>query len=83
MPHKIGRAMEPDPRDYDLVRSARYQWGFSRERYRDGILMRCFNKEEADMLRVLFAKLAPEVPVRFSWMIFKDVAQPPQEHPTP
>jgi len=59
-----------DFRDLDLCARADYEYR-TNPFAKDGILFKCFNKEDVDKLKRIMTNLYPHVPVYFKWLIFE------------
>ena len=62
--------MVPERRDYDLCREAIELFRSPMNDKRDGIWFKCFNQDEADMLKGIMAEMAPEIPVYTTYLVF-------------
>jgi len=68
--YKEEEEMIYDFKDVDLCVRADYEYR-TNPFAKDGVLFRCFNKEEADKLKKMMKNLYPHVPVYFKWLIFR------------
>lgn len=57
-------------RNLDLCERAEYEHR-TNPSAKEGILFKCFNKEEVDMLKKMMKSLYPHVPVYFKWLVFE------------
>lgn len=62
--------MKPEWRDIELCFSIRDK--FRNYSGYDIVLIKCFNEDEAEMLKGLMSVIAPDIPVRTTHLIFGD-----------